>query len=112
MGLGRMPNTWSAGRVPTANDIVAIAPGTTVTYDVAASPALDSVVIYAGGVLQLRALTSALELLVTHMQVMEGGELRVGTAANPVADAVSRPRSSSATWRSTRLTIRISTATA
>jgi hypothetical protein len=80
-------NTWSAGRVPTANDIVAIAPGTTVTYDVAASPALDSVVIYAGGVLNFRTDIST-QLLVTHMQVLEGGELRVGTAANPVADAV------------------------
>src|SRR5688572_26617393 len=80
-------NTWSAGRVPTAGDIVAIASETTVTYDVAASPAFDSVVVYAGGVLTFRTDVST-QLLVTHMQVLEGGELRVGTAANPVADSV------------------------
>src|SRR5690349_4230577 len=80
-------NTWSAGRVPAANDIVAIAPGTTVTYDVIASPALDSVVVYAGGVLTFRTDLST-QLLVTHLRVLEGGELRVGTEANPVQAAV------------------------
>src|SRR5262245_62019555 len=65
-------STWSAGRAPVAGDIVAITSGKTITYDAAASPALDSVVIYAGGVLNFRTDIST-QLLVTHMQVMEGG---------------------------------------
>jgi hypothetical protein len=86
-GAWSNPDTWSAGRVPTAEDVVRIAAGTTVSFDVASSPALDSVVIYAGGVLNFRTDIST-QLLVTNLQVMEGGELRMGTAADPVAAAV------------------------
>ena len=83
-GAWSNPDTWSAGRVPTANDVVVISAGTSVTYDLASSAALDSVVIYAGGLLNFRTDIST-QMLVTNLQVLEGGELRVGTAANPVA---------------------------
>ncbi len=83
-GAWSNPDTWSAGRVPTANDVVVISAGTSVTFDLASSAALDSVVIYAGGLLNFRTDIST-QMLVTNLQVLEGGELRVGTAANPIA---------------------------
>jgi hypothetical protein len=86
-GAWSSASTWSAGHAPTANDIVEVTAGTTVTYDVSSSPALDTVVIDAGGVLTFRTDIST-QLLVTNLEVLEGGELRVGSAASPVAASV------------------------
>ncbi len=81
------PNTWSTGQLPGTDDVVAIKAGTTVTYDLSSSPALDTVEVTAGGVLTFRTDVNT-SLLVTNLMVLEGGELRIGSADNPVAPDV------------------------
>ncbi|MBI3408456.1 MAG: hypothetical protein HY040_08895 [Planctomycetes bacterium] len=78
--------TWSTGHVPLANEVVSIAAGTTVTYDLtmASADAVKTVVIQAGGKLIFRTDIST-TLYVSNFLVLEGGELVVGTQANPVA---------------------------
>ena len=81
--------TWSGNRTPTANDVVSIGAGTVVTYDVtmANTDAVKTVAIQPGGKLIFRTDVST-TLYVTNLLVLEGGELDVGTAANPVATNV------------------------
>ncbi|MCI0459249.1 MAG: G8 domain-containing protein [Gemmataceae bacterium] len=81
------PNVWSAGRLPTANDVVSITSGTTITYDIVSDAALKSLVVQAGGRLHFRTDIST-RVTVQNFLVLENGELRVGTAANPVAATV------------------------
>lgn len=82
-------STWSTGVVPAANDIVSIAGGTTVTYDVtmASANAIKSLVIQAGGKLIFRTDIST-TLYVSNLLVLQNGELDVGTEAQPVSAAV------------------------
>jgi hypothetical protein len=87
-GAWSNPATWSIGVVPTTGDIVSIVAGTTVTYDVVSTAAVKTVAIQAGGHLVFRTDIST-TLTVVNLLVMEGGELQVGTSANPVAANVS-----------------------
>lgn len=80
------PATWN-GRLPQAGDIVSIGSGLTVTYDVASTTMLDVVAIQSGGKLIFRTDVNT-SLRVSTLLVMEGGELTVGTTANPVAATV------------------------
>ncbi|MCI0641905.1 MAG: PKD domain-containing protein [Gemmataceae bacterium] len=77
------PATWG-GRLPGAGDIVSIASTFTVTYDVVSDAALNTVVVQAGGKLIFRTDVST-RLTVVNFLVLEGGELTIGTEANPVA---------------------------
>jgi hypothetical protein len=81
------PSTWSLGRVPTTGDIVDIWPGTTVTYDVNSSVALNTLEIQPTGILTFRTDIST-ELVVGNFLVLQGGTLAVGTAINPIASNV------------------------
>jgi PKD repeat protein len=78
------PSTWSLGRVPTAGDIVAIKTGFTVTYDLVSDAAVKTVAIQGGGRLIFRTDVNT-RLTVVNFLVLEGGELRIGSAAAPVA---------------------------
>jgi uncharacterized repeat protein (TIGR01451 family) len=78
------PTTWSLGRVPTTGDIVSIDGATTVTYDTVSTAAINTVVIQSGGTLTFRTDVST-ELTVVNLLVLQGGDLQIGTAANPVA---------------------------
>jgi hypothetical protein len=77
-------NTWSLGRLPTAGDIVSISSGTTVTFDEASTPALNTVAIQGGGALDFNPNVNT-DLQVGNLLVLLGGTLQVGTAANPIA---------------------------
>jgi hypothetical protein len=78
------PGTWAQGHVPGAGDVVSIASGTTVSYDVVSTSPVDTVVVQANGHLVFRTDINT-TLSVTNLLVLEQGELQVGTAANPVA---------------------------
>src|SRR6185295_18014305 len=90
-GAWSNPATWQGGQVPTANQIVRIAAGHTVTIDdtaaVAYTLAIDGKLVFATSV--------NTRLKVTNLQVMAGengmgtpGVLEIGTAAAPVAAGV------------------------
>jgi PKD repeat protein len=81
------PTTWSLGRLPTAGDVVDITAGNTVTYDVVSDAALNTVAVNPGGHLIFRTDVST-RLTATNILILEGGELQVGTPANPVAPTV------------------------
>jgi hypothetical protein len=78
------PTTWSLGRLPTVGDVVSIAANTSVSYDANSTAALDTVVIVSGGHLIFRTDITT-KLTVVNLLVLEGGELQIGTEANPVA---------------------------
>lgn len=77
-------STWSLGRTPVAGDIVSIGSGHTVIYDVVSNAAVKTVAIQFGGHLVFRTDVDT-RLTVVNLLVMEGGELLIGTVANPVA---------------------------
>ena len=76
------PDTWTPARVPIAGDVVRIAPGTEVTYDVVSDAALDAVGV--AGTLTFRT-DADTRLLVTHLLVYAGGTLAVGDERRPVS---------------------------
>lgn len=78
------PATWSLGRLPQAGDVVAIMPGTVVTYDVSSTTKLGTVQVRAAGELTFRTDVST-KMVVANLMVLEGGTLEVGTAAQPIA---------------------------
>jgi hypothetical protein len=78
------PNTWSLGRIPTDGDIVDVSPNTTVTYDVNSTARLNTLEIQYAGSLKFRTDINTM-VLVANFLVLPGGDLEVGTPANPVA---------------------------
>ena len=102
------PSTWSIGQVPTVNDRVAVAAGTTVTYDRQSDADIQCINVY--GQLTFRTDIST-RLTVGTLTVMPGGGLQIGTSGAPVP-RVPRPRSSSRIGRSIPAPIPNSTAPA
>jgi PKD repeat protein len=80
-------STWSTGQVPQAGDVVAIMAGSSVTYDMASSPSLDTVAVEPGGLLQFRTDINT-QILAANILVFYGGTLQVGTAGKPIAPGV------------------------
>jgi uncharacterized repeat protein (TIGR01451 family) len=81
------PGMWSLGRLPAAGDVVSIGGNTVVTYDVVSDTAVKTVAIQSGSSLRFRTDINT-RLTVVNLLVMAGGELQIGTAANPVAATV------------------------
>jgi PKD domain/G8 domain len=80
------PATWSLNRVPQAGDIVDITAGTTVTYDVndtTNSAPLNTVEVKNGATLTFST-TKTTQMYVVNLMVLQGGELDIGTQANPI----------------------------
>lgn len=86
-GAWSNPSTWSLGRLPVAGDVVSILGGNTVSYDLVSDAAIKTVVIQSGGHLVFRTDVNT-RLVATNILVLEGGELQIGTEANPVNAAV------------------------
>ena len=85
-GAWSNPSNWSTGRVPAANDKVAIGEGHSVVYDARSDVSVDCIEVK--GTLAFRTDAST-RLKVTTIMVLEGGVLEVGRAETPVArDAV------------------------
>ena len=76
------PSTWSAGRVPTTNDRIAIGHGITVSYGIVSDVSLDALEISGSLIFST---TSSTRLTVGTIEVMPGGKLEIGTAAAPLA---------------------------
>jgi PKD repeat protein len=81
------PATWSTGQVPVAGDVVSIGAGRLVTYDVVSDVQVRTVAVQSGGSLRFRTDINT-RLVVLNLLVMEGGELQIGTQANPVQASV------------------------
>lgn len=81
------PSTWSTGQVPIAGEVVSIGAGKIVTYDVVSTSAVKTVAIQSGGSLVFRTDINT-RLTVINLLVMPGGELQIGSAANPVSASV------------------------
>jgi len=79
------PGTWSIGQVPTVNDRVSIAAGTTITYDRQSDA--DIVCISVNGQLTFRNDMST-RLTVGTLMVMPGGGLQIGSSGAPIAAGV------------------------
>jgi surface-anchored protein len=81
------PATWSLGRVPQAGDVVDINPGFAVTYDLNDATnaiALNTVEVQPTATLSFRTDINT-QICVANFMVLQGGNLVVGTAANPIA---------------------------
>lgn len=78
-------SNWSFGVVPTADDLVQITPGTTITYD--ANNAVDDL----KGIEILGSLvfdtTIDTHLLVGTIEVLPGGKLEIGSASAPISSS-------------------------
>jgi hypothetical protein len=81
------PAIWSLGRVPGAGDIVDIEPGTTVTYDLNSTVALNTLEIQPTATLTFATGINT-TVNVGNFLVLQGGSLVVGTSANPIASNV------------------------
>jgi hypothetical protein len=81
-GAWSNPATWSTGKVPAANDKVAIAAGHAVSYDAASDATLACIDV--AGKLTFRTDANT-RLNVVTILVLETGALEVGSAAAPVA---------------------------
>ncbi len=79
--------TWTPARLPASGDVVAVATGHTVTYDVSSTARIHTVAIRSGGTLRFRTDLST-RLLVGNLEVLGGGALEIGTSAGPVAPGV------------------------
>jgi hypothetical protein len=79
------PAIWSIGQVPTVNDRVTVAAGTTITYDRQSDA--DIACINVAGQLTFRT-DVATRLVVGTLAVLPGGGLQVGNASAPVAATV------------------------
>ena len=86
-GVWSDPKTWSTGHVPTDGDIVSIAGGTNVTYDVVSTAHLNTVTVQAASTLTFRTDKST-EIIVGNFEVNPGGTLIVGTPSNPIQSDV------------------------
>lgn len=75
-------STWDLGRLPTATDIVAISPGTAVSYGSMTGQA-RVIGIKSGGALRFSTTVNT-RLRVVTLLVEPGGELEVGTSSAPV----------------------------
>ncbi len=84
-GLWSAPGTWSTGAVPTANDAVTIAGGTTVTIDTAA--AAYSVAV--AGTLQFEQTTARTLSVGTDVTVQGGGTLQSNPAGTQTGHTLS-----------------------
>ena len=83
-GLWSSPSTWSLGRVPAAGDVVAVAAGHSVTYDVVSDASLRCL----SAVGQLTFRTNANTRVKTAMlMVMAGGQVTIGQSGAPVQPA-------------------------
>ncbi|WP_165371407.1 fibronectin type III domain-containing protein [Pseudolysobacter antarcticus] len=76
-GLWSAPGTWSTGSVPSGNDAVTIAPGTTVTIDITAAIAYSLQVV---GTLQFEQTTARTLSVGTDVIVQGGGVLQSNPA--------------------------------
>jgi PKD repeat protein len=81
------PTVWSTGKLPGTGDVVDIMPGNTVTYDVNSSVTLNTIAIQANGSLKFRPDIDT-QAIVGNFEVLPGGYLEIGTAANPIAGNV------------------------
>ncbi len=89
VGNGAWSNaaSWAPARIPADGDVVLIAAGTTISYDVNSTARISAVKVAGGGALNFRTDVST-GLLVANLQVALGGTLTVGTKATPVAAGV------------------------
>jgi PKD repeat protein len=78
------PTVWSTGKLPGAGDVVDINAGTTVTYDVNSTVALNTIAINSSGSLKFRTDVNT-KVVVGNFEVLPGGYLEIGTAANRIA---------------------------
>jgi hypothetical protein len=75
------PDTWSADRVPTDNDVVFISPGIDVDYDDESTATIKAIDVW-GSLLFADDVDTA--LTVGTLTVLPLGTLQIGTAANPI----------------------------
>jgi hypothetical protein len=89
VGNGAWSNaaSWAPARIPADGDVVLIAAGTTISYDVNSSARISVVKVAGGGALNFRTDVST-GLLVANLQVAPGGTLTVGTTTAPVVAGV------------------------
>jgi hypothetical protein len=86
-GLWSSPGTWSTGSVPTSNDEVSIAAGTTVTIDTAA--AAYSVSVAGTGTLQFEQTTARTLTVATDATVQSGATLQSNPAGTQTGHVLS-----------------------
>ena len=84
-GAWSNPGTWSTGRVPAADDRVAVDAGHAVIYDVASDAAIDCIEVR--GRLAFKTGVST-RLKVVTIMVLANGSLEIGTPGEPVEPTV------------------------